>query len=144
MNKFSFKITHCDKNSNARTGVITTSHGKIRTPGFVSCGTAATIKSLTPEEITACNIDVFFVNTYHMMFRPGVDVVKNAGGVHKFMNWKRSVMTDSGGFQAFSLSENGPRHKNELGDAKEGTRQRASRMNMRGALTGGIMSGRTH
>lgn len=109
MNKFKFNISHYDSYSQARTGIITTAHGKIRTPGFVSCGTAATIKSLTPEEIKACAIDVFFVNTYHMMFRPGVDIVKNAGGLHKFMNWGGSIMTDSGGFQAFSLSENGPR-----------------------------------
>lgn len=152
MNKFGFDIHHTDKHSNARTGIITTSHGKIRTPGFVAVGTAATVKTLTPEEIKECNIDVFFVNTYHMMFHPGMDTIKNSGGVHHFMNWNGSVMTDSGGFQAFSLSENGPRHKNELGGAKEGIpTARTLNAGQKGALTGrftlsstnGIMSDRT-
>jgi tRNA-guanine transglycosylase len=117
MQKFGFTITHTDKTSKARTGVIRTGHGTIRTPGFVAVGTAATVKTLTPEEIKACNIDVFFVNTYHMMFRPGMEIIKKAKGVHKFMNWDRNIMTDSGGFQAFSLGENGPRNKPTLLDS---------------------------
>ena len=109
-NYFSFKILSRDKKTKAKTGVINTLHGKINTPAFVPVGTAATIKSLTPEEIKNCGIEVFIVNTYHMIFRPGVETVKKGGGLHGFMNWKFPLMTDSGGFQAFSLGEYGPRN----------------------------------
>lgn len=109
MKKFKFKIASWDKKTKARVGKIVTSHGKIRTPAFVPVGTAASVKSLTPEEIKNCQIDVFFVNTYHMLFRPGAEVVEKLGGLHKFMGWSGPLMTDSGGFQAFSLGEYGPR-----------------------------------
>jgi len=109
MDNFRFKITAKDKKTKAKMGLITTSHGVIRTPAFVPVGTSATVKSLLPEEIKYCNIDVFFVNTYHMIFRPGLKIIKKIGGLHKFMNWKGPIMTDSGGFQVFSLGENGPR-----------------------------------
>ena len=108
-----FKLLHRDKKSNARNGEIVTGHGKIKTPAFVPVGTGASVKSLTPDEIMAAKIEVFFVNTYHMIFRPGVDIVEKAGGLHKFMNWNRPLMTDSGGFQAFSLSGYGPRQSND-------------------------------
>src|SRR3989338_1952771 len=107
---FGFTIGHRDKHSLAKIGKIWTEHGVVRTPGFVPVGTAASIKSLTPEEITECNIDIFFVNTYHMLFRPGIETVKKSGGLHKFMNWYGPIMTDSGGFQAFSLGEYVPRN----------------------------------
>lgn len=110
MGKLRFKITHKDKYSNSRSGVITTKHGKIRTPAFVPVGSGASVKSLSNTEIKTANIDVFFVNTYHMMFRPGIENIKKLGGLHSFMNWEGNLMTDSGGFQAFSLSENGPRN----------------------------------
>lgn len=113
MSLFNFQITSFDKKSKARLGTITTPHGNIRTPAFVPVGTAGTIKSLTPEEIRNCQIDVFFVNTYHMLFRPGTDVVKKMGGLHSFINWSGPLMTDSGGFQAFSLGEFGPRQERE-------------------------------
>ena len=109
MSKFRFKILACDKKSQGRVGEIDTPHGIIRTPAFVPVGTAASIKSLTPEEIKQCQIDIFFVNTYHLLFRPGVDSVAKLGGVHRFMNWKGPLMSDSGGFQIFSLGEYGPR-----------------------------------
>jgi len=80
MNKFSFKITASDKKTQAKVGEIHTLHGKIRTPAFVPVGTAATIKSLTPDEVKKCNIDIFFVNTYHMLFRPGINTVEKMGG----------------------------------------------------------------
>src|SRR3989338_3317655 len=108
-----FKLLHRDKKSNARNGEIVTGHGKIKTPAFVPVGTGASVKSLTPDEIMAAKIEVFFVNTYHMIFRPGVGIVEKAGGLHKFMNWNRPLMTDSGGFQAFSLSGYGPRQSND-------------------------------
>lgn len=107
---FRFRIHTKDRKSSARTGEIHTSRGVIRTPGFVPVGTAATVKSLTPEEIRECRTDIFFVNTYHMLFRPGIQTVLNGGGLHKFMSWEFPLMTDSGGFQVFSLGENGPRN----------------------------------
>ena len=109
MKKFRFEILSSDNKSNAKLGEIFTSHGKIRTPAFVPVGSSASIKSLTSDEIKYCLIDVFFVNTYHMIFHPGIKIVNHFGGLHQFMNWKSSLMTDSGGFQAFSLGEHGPR-----------------------------------
>lgn len=105
MNKFRFKIIAKDKNTKAKLGEISTSHGIIRTPAFIPVGSGASVKSLTKEEIHSCNIDVFFVNTYHMLFRPEIETVKKIGGLHKFMRWDGPIMTDSGGFQAFSLGE---------------------------------------
>lgn len=110
MENFRFEIKGRDKLSKAKTGIIHTRAGIIRTPAFVPVGTAATVKALTNEDVLSCNFDVFFVNTYHMLFRPGVEKVKKLGGLHKFMNWKGPIMTDSAGFQAFSLGEFGPRY----------------------------------
>jgi len=110
--KFSFKILGTDKMTRARLGEINTAHGKIKTPAFVAVGTGATVKSLTPEEIKETKTQVFFVNTYHMLFRPGIEVVKKCGGLHQFSNWNGPIMTDSGGFQAFSLGDSGPRNLN--------------------------------
>lgn len=109
MNNLRFKIICYDKNTTSRVGEIYTSHGKISTPAFIPVGTAATVKSLTPEEIKNSKINAFFVNTYHMLFRPGLGVVKKIGGLNNFMNWTGPIMTDSGGFQAFSLGDYGPR-----------------------------------
>src|SRR4030066_2492272 len=111
MAKLRFKILHHDKKTKARMGIIQSAHGIIRTPAFVPVGTGATVKTLTNDEIREANIDVFFVNTYHMLFRPGIETVKELGGLNKFMNWKGPLMTDSGGFQAFSLSDQGSRYK---------------------------------
>lgn len=109
MKKFRFEIITKDKKSKAKLGKISTARGTIRTPAFVPVGTTASIKSLTKEEIKSCNIDVFFVNTYHMLFRPGIKTVKKLGGLHQFMSWDGPIMTDSGGFQVFSLGEYGLR-----------------------------------
>ncbi len=103
MGEFSFKQIHKDKKTRARVGVIHTAHGDIQTPAFVPVGTQATVKSLTPEELNTIGVQLFFVNTYHMYLRPEIEVIKKAGGLHKFMNWNRPIMTDSGGFQVFSL-----------------------------------------
>ncbi len=111
MAKFRFKIKIKDRNCQAKIGTINTLHGKIQTPAFVPVGTAATIKSLTPQEISNCKIDVFFVNTYHMLFRPGIETVEKLGGLHKFMNWNGPIMTDSGGFQIFSLADTEAKQK---------------------------------
>ncbi len=104
MRIFHFELLHQDKKTQARLGVIHTPHGDIHTPAFVPVGTQATVKSLTPDELTDLGVEVFFVNTYHMYLRPGMDVIKKFDGLHKFMNWKGPIMTDSGGFQAFSLA----------------------------------------
>lgn len=122
MGKLRFAIKYKDKYSQARLGEIVTDHGLIRTPAFVPVGSTACVKTLTSDEIKKCLIDVFFVNTYHMFFRPGMRIIKKLGGLHKFMNWSSSLMTDSGGFQAFSLGEYGPRNitkKNNLVAIKE-------------------------
>ncbi|MEI8270003.1 MAG: tRNA guanosine(34) transglycosylase Tgt [bacterium] len=91
------------KNSLGRAGVITTPHGVIHTPAFVAVGTKATIKSLNPEQVRDSGTEVVLGNTYHLYLQPGDEIVRDAGGIGKFMNWKGPTMTDSGGFQVFSL-----------------------------------------
>lgn len=110
MTDFRFKIISKNKKSFAKLGKIETHHGTISTPAFIPVGSGASVKTLTSAEIKECKIDIFFVNTYHMIFRPGTKSVKKLGGLHQFMNWRGPVMTDSGGFQAFSLGEFGPRN----------------------------------
>jgi len=101
---FKFEILHQDRKTKARLGKIKTDHGEIETPAFVAVGTAASVKSLTPQEISQTGTQVFFVNTFHLHFRPGEKVIKKLGGVHKFMNWNGPIISDSGGFQVFSLA----------------------------------------
>ena len=101
-----YELLHVDKNSGARRGVVHTPHGDIPTPIFMPVGTQATVKSMTPEELKdEVKAQIILANTYHLYLRPGQDLVKEAGGLHKFMNWDRPILTDSGGFQVFSLSE---------------------------------------
>ncbi len=101
-----YELLHVDKNSGARRGVVHTPHGDIQTPIFMPVGTQATVKSMTPEELKdEVKAQIILANTYHLYLRPGQDLVKEAGGLHKFMNWDRPILTDSGGFQVFSLSE---------------------------------------
>ena len=100
-----YELLHIDKNSGARRGVIHTPHGDIQTPIFMPVGTQATVKSMTPEELKDdVKAQIILANTYHLYLRPGHDLVKEAGGLHKFMNWEKPILTDSGGFQVFSLS----------------------------------------
>ena len=87
----------------ARRGRLTTSHGTIETPAFMPVGTYGTVKAMTPEELTGLGAEIVLGNTFHLMLRPGVDVVAAHGGLHGFMNWRRPILTDSGGFQVFSL-----------------------------------------
>jgi len=102
-----FELRHIDKNSGARTGLITTDHGKIETPVFMPVGTAATVKAVhIPELKKDTNAEIILANTYHLYLRPGTDIIQQAGGIHKFNGWDRPILTDSGGFQVFSLSEN--------------------------------------
>ena len=100
-----YELLHVDKNSGARRGVVHTPHGDIQTPIFMPVGTQATVKSMTPEELKDdVKAQIILANTYHLYLRPGHDLVKEAGGLHKFMNWDKPILTDSGGFQVFSLS----------------------------------------
>lgn len=98
---FQFEVTH--SSGGARVAQYTTPHGTIETPSFVAVGTQATLKGLTPEQAITAGTQIIFANTYHLYLRPGQEVVARHGGVHRFMNWRRPVMTDSGGFQVFSL-----------------------------------------
>lgn len=106
MSEFSFEVTHICKQSGARTGILHTPHGDVLTPMFMPVGTLATVKFVSPEEIAEMNAGVILANTYHLWLRPGEDIVKEAGGLHKFMNVNNPILTDSGGFQVFSLMEN--------------------------------------
>lgn len=100
-----YELLHECKQTGARRGVIHTPHGDIQTPVFMPVGTQATVKSMTPEELKEVNAQIILSNTYHLFLRPGHDLVKEAGGLHKFMNWDRPILTDSGGFQVFSLGQ---------------------------------------
>ena len=102
---FKLEIKHIDKKTGARYGVLHTPHGDVETPMFMPVGTLATVKTLSPEEIKSIGSGVILANTYHLHIRPGEDIVAKAGGVHKFMNYNGPMLTDSGGFQVFSLSE---------------------------------------
>jgi queuine tRNA-ribosyltransferase len=100
---FSFRLTATD--GKARRGEIATPHGTVQTPAFMPVGTQATVKGLTPEEVRSTGAEILLGNTYHLMLRPGVERIAALGGLHKFMNWPRPILTDSGGFQVMSLSE---------------------------------------
>lgn len=99
-----FKISGKDKYSGARAGLINTGKGEIKTPVFMPVGTRATVKAVTSEQLYESGCEIILGNLYHLYLQPGIDVIEKAGGLHKFMNWKRSILTDSGGFQVFSLS----------------------------------------
>lgn len=99
-----YELLHQCKQTGARRGVIHTPHGDIQTPIFMPVGTQATVKSMTPEELKENGAQIILGNTYHLHFRPGDKLIKEAGGLHKFMNWDKPILTDSGGFQVFSLS----------------------------------------
>mgnify|MGYP001242133347 CR=1 FL=1 len=97
-----FEITNKDRK--VRTGILHTSHGSIETPAFAPTATIGVMKSLLPTEVIECNVPMLLANLYHLYLRPGIDLIENFGGLHKFMKWKYPILTDSGGFQAFSLS----------------------------------------
>ena len=101
-----YELLHVDKSTGARRGIVHTPHGDIQTPIFMPVGTQATVKSMTPEELKEeVKAQIILSNTYHLYLRPGHEIVKEAGGLHKFMNWDRPILTDCGGFQVFSLSD---------------------------------------
>lgn len=111
--KIKYNLLHKDKFTNARYGEIETNYGVVETPMFMPVGTKATVKMLTPEELYECHSGVILANTYHLWLRPGEDLIDKAGRLHKFMNYKGPILTDSGGFQVFSLAK--PKDINEEG-----------------------------
>jgi len=100
-----FEVLHVCKQSGARLGKLYTPHGVIETPIFMPVGTQATVKTLSPEELKEMNTQIILSNTYHLWLQPGDDIIKEAGGLHQFMRWDGPILTDSGGFQVFSLSK---------------------------------------
>jgi len=100
-----FKLLHEDKSCKARLGKLTTVHGEINTPVFMPVGTQATVKTLSNDELKDCGAEVILGNAYHLYLRPGLDIIRKAGGLHKFMGWDRPILTDSGGYQVFSLAK---------------------------------------
>jgi queuine tRNA-ribosyltransferase len=103
MTRFSFELHATD--GKARTGVIRTPRGPIRTPAFMPVGTAATVKAMLPESVAATGADILLGNTYHLMLRPTAERIERLGGLHRFMNWEKPILTDSGGFQVMSLAD---------------------------------------
>jgi queuine tRNA-ribosyltransferase len=120
LNNFEFKIIKKDKHSDARAGVIKTPHGEVNTPVFMPVGTQASVKTLSSEDLKEIKAEMILGNTYHLYLRPGHQLIEKAGGLHKFMSWDRPILTDSGGFQVFSLnsltktSEEGVRFQSHL------------------------------
>src|SRR5574344_1056268 len=118
--EFYLEILHVDKNCGARYGILHTPHGNVEVPMFMPVGTVASVKTISPEELYAMHAGVVLANTYHVHLRPGEDIVDKAGGIQKFMNYKGPMLTDSGGFQVFSLAkpknilEEGVKFKNHL------------------------------
>ncbi|MDP4856175.1 MAG: tRNA-guanine transglycosylase, partial [Desulfobacterales bacterium] len=102
---FDFRITSRCQETRARTGLIETAHGTVRTPVFMPVGTLGTVKALSPEELVQCGAQIILGNTYHLYLRPGCEVIEHFSGLHRFMNWDGSILTDSGGFQVFSLAQ---------------------------------------
>lgn len=99
-----FTVIHQDRNSGARRGELLTLHGKIDTPCFMPVGTQGAVKGLSPKELKGCGAQIILSNAYHLFLRPGTDVIKRAQGLHNFMNWPKPILTDSGGYQIFSLA----------------------------------------
>ena len=122
---FYLEILHVDKNTGARYGFLHTPHGTVKVPMFMPVGTNATLKMLSPEQVAACGSGVVLANTYHLHVRPGEGIVKEAGGLHEFMNYHGPILTDSGGFQVFSLAsrrkitEEGVTFRNEINGNRE-------------------------
>ena len=100
-----YTLLHQDAGSAARTGVIRLPHGTVQTPAFMPVGTAATVKGMTKDDLHEIGFEIILANTYHLFLRPGMDVIKRAGGLHGFSGWNKNFLTDSGGFQVFSLSQ---------------------------------------
>ncbi|MBQ3488557.1 MAG: tRNA-guanine transglycosylase, partial [Clostridia bacterium] len=108
---FKFEVLHVDKQTGARLGRLHTPHGDIDTPVYMPVGTQATVKAMTPRDVEETGASILLSNTYHLYLRPGHRLVEQAGGLHKFMHWNKPILTDSGGFQVFSLAKKGDIHE---------------------------------
>lgn len=104
MQNSKFKIASKDKNSKARIGILHTAHGEVNTPCFMPVGTQGTVKGISPQELNDCQAEIILSNAYHVFLRPGMNVIGKAGGLHNFMSWQGPLLTDSGGYQIFSLA----------------------------------------
>jgi len=104
MEPFEFTVTHRDPETKARTGLLRTPHGCVQTPVFMPVGTLGTVKGLTQESLEQLGVEIVLANTYHLYLRPGEQVIRELGGLHRFMAWERPILTDSGGYQVFSMS----------------------------------------
>ena len=113
--KVKYTLLKKEKDTKARLGTLETNYGTVDTPMFMPVGTRATVKTLSPEELIDVNSGVILANTYHLWLRPGEDLIEKAGGLHKFMNWNGPILTDSGGFQVFSLTKNKKKNITEEG-----------------------------
>jgi len=100
-----FELIKIEKHTGARLGILHTPHGDVETPNFMPVGTQATVKTISPRELEEIGVQIIVSNTYHLHLRPGEDLIKEAGGLHKFMSWSGSILTDSGGFQVYSLAD---------------------------------------
>src|SRR2546422_7957436 len=103
--RFAFQVLKRDPGTGARRGRMTTQHGEVETPAFMPVGTAGTVKAMTPQDLANLRFDLILGNAYHLALRPGEDVVRRLGGLHRFMGWEGSILTDSGGFQVLSLAD---------------------------------------
>jgi queuine tRNA-ribosyltransferase len=101
---FGFDLIHTDRDTGARAGLLRTPHGTVETPAFMPVGTHGTVRGLTPDEVRAAGAQIVLANTFHLMLRPGADLIAQAGGLHRFMHWDGPILTDSGGYQIFSLA----------------------------------------
>lgn len=99
-----FQLHIKDKSTKARSGVILTSHGSFKTPVFMPVATQAAVKAMSPDELEEIGVEIILCNAYHLYLRPGVKVIEKFGGLHRFMKWHRPILTDSGGYQIFSIS----------------------------------------
>jgi len=99
-----FQILHQDRGSAGRCGLLRTAHGEVETPAFMPVGTAGAVKGITPRQLKEAGTSIMLANTYHLLIRPGIETIEKLGGLHKFMAWERPILTDSGGYQVFSLS----------------------------------------
>jgi queuine tRNA-ribosyltransferase len=104
---FKFEVLHSDPASKARVGRLTTPHGTIETPNYIFCGTKGAIKGVSPDQMREARTDIILANTYHLMLQPGPDIIEKLGGLHQFTQWRGPMMTDSGGFQIFSMGHGG-------------------------------------
>lgn len=102
---FKFEVVHKDRKTNARTGRMETRHGTVSTPVFMPVGTQGTVKTMSPEELEKIGVPIILANAYHLSLRPGSELIKEAGGLHEFMHWDHPILTDSGGYQVFSLAK---------------------------------------